>query len=41
MGWTGVMIHGTPHWIPPPWIDPDQTPRRNTIHDPAPDLIGV
>jgi hypothetical protein len=41
MGWTGVMIHGTPHWIPPPWIDPDQTPRRNTIHDPAPDLVGV
>jgi hypothetical protein len=41
MGWTATMIHGTPHWIPPPWIDPDQKPRRNHTHDPAPDPVGV
>jgi hypothetical protein len=23
-----------PHWIPPAWLDPTQTPRRNTMHDP-------
>jgi Domain of unknown function (DUF222) len=22
-----------PHAIPPPWIDPDQTPIRNTMHN--------
>jgi hypothetical protein len=26
------MIDGIPNWIPPPWIDPDRTPRRNTMH---------
>ena len=24
------MINGRPHWIPPTWIDPTQTPRRIT-----------
>ena len=33
-GWTCVMIRGVPHWIPPAWLDPSQTPRRNTMHDP-------
>jgi hypothetical protein len=33
LGWTGHMLNGTPHWTPPHWIDPDQTPRRNRIHD--------
>jgi hypothetical protein len=33
MGWTCTLIHGTPHWIPPKWLDPEQTPRRNTTHD--------
>jgi hypothetical protein len=37
LGWTGHMINGTPHWTPPAWIDPDQTPRRNRVHD----LLGV
>jgi hypothetical protein len=27
------MINGRAHWIPPVWIDPTQTPVRNTIHD--------
>jgi hypothetical protein len=26
------MINGHPHWIPPTWLDPTQTPRRNTAH---------
>ncbi len=29
-GWECQMIDGVPHWIPPAWIDPDRTPRRNT-----------
>ncbi|MGH8860159.1 MAG: HNH endonuclease signature motif containing protein, partial [Jatrophihabitantaceae bacterium] len=33
MGWTNQMIHGRPHWVPPSWIDPDRTPRRNRLHD--------
>jgi hypothetical protein len=33
-GWTCHMINGTPHWTPPPWIDPTQTPRRNHAHNP-------
>ena len=33
-GWRCVMIDGIPHWIPPPWIDPTQTPRRNRAHAP-------
>lgn len=35
MGWVGVMLDGIPHWIPPPWIDRDQAPRRNRMHDRA------
>lgn len=36
LGWRAVMIAGVPHWVPPPWIDPARTPRRNTVHDPQP-----
>jgi hypothetical protein len=32
LGWTCHMINGTPHWTAPRWLDPDQTPRRNTAH---------
>jgi hypothetical protein len=31
-GWAVTMIDGIPNWIPPPWIDSDRTPRRNTMH---------
>ncbi|MBK7623600.1 MAG: DUF222 domain-containing protein [Kineosporiaceae bacterium] len=31
--WTITMINGVPWVIPPPWIDPLQRPRRNTLHD--------
>ncbi len=31
-GWAVTMIDGIPNWIPPPWIDPDRTLRRNTMH---------
>ena len=27
-GWTFRREHGTPYLIPPPWLDPQQTPRR-------------
>jgi len=33
LGWTSIMRNGTPHWIPPGWLDPNQTPQRNTRHD--------
>jgi hypothetical protein len=33
MGWTNRMIDGRPHWIPPSWIDQEQRPRRNDLHD--------
>jgi hypothetical protein len=33
-GWTGEMINGVPHWIPPAWLDPGRKPRRNTSHNP-------
>lgn len=33
--WTARMIDGIPHFIPPPWIDPARTPRRNTLHHPV------
>ncbi|MQA06925.1 MAG: DUF222 domain-containing protein [Streptosporangiales bacterium] len=33
-GWHAVMIDGRPHVIPPRWLDTDQKPRRNHIHDP-------
>ena len=30
-GWTITITDGLPHWTPPPWLDPTQTPRRNTM----------
>ena len=36
--WTIVMTGGRPEFIPPPWIDPTGTPRRNTLHDVEPGL---
>ena len=32
-GWKTVMIHGIPHWQPPPW-HPQQQPQRNYLHHP-------
>ena len=32
-GWACIMLNRIPHYIPPHWLDPDQTPQRNTIHD--------
>ena len=32
-GWACRITDGVPHWIPPAWLDPQQTPRRNTAHD--------
>jgi hypothetical protein len=32
-GWSITMHHGLPWWTPPAWLDPDQTPIRNTMHD--------
>jgi Domain of unknown function (DUF222)/HNH endonuclease len=31
-GWQVHLEHGTPYWIPPPWIDHQRQPRRNTTH---------
>jgi hypothetical protein len=33
MGWRSEMINGYAHWIPPSWVDPEQRPRRNHVHD--------
>ncbi len=33
LGWRNSMINGVPYWIPPKWIDPEQKPQRNTLHD--------
>jgi hypothetical protein len=41
MGWTGKIIDGRPHWTPPAWMDPDQRPRRNTLHDNPHELLTV
>lgn len=43
LGWTCRMSDGVPDWVPPPWIDPEQQPRRNVrVHrldlDPDPDV---
>ncbi len=27
-GWHPTFINKVPHWVPPTWIDPTQTPRR-------------
>ena len=40
MGWTSIMLNDRPHWVPPAWVDPDQKPRRNTMHD-TPELTHV
>jgi hypothetical protein len=41
-GWRVDMINGHPAWTPPPWLDPDQKPRRNTAHHlPDLDLTGA
>ncbi len=37
-GWTCTMTNGQPHWTPPAWIDPQQTPRRNHLHHAEIDL---
>jgi hypothetical protein len=31
-GWQTRIADGIPEFLPPPWIDPDQTPRRNRLH---------
>ena len=30
--WVIRMRDGVPEWLPPPWLDPDQKPLRNTAH---------
>jgi hypothetical protein len=40
-GWLSVFLDGRPHWIPPTWLDPDQTPKRNTMHDTRPPFSAV
>ncbi|HEX2805433.1 MAG TPA: hypothetical protein VHN80_04615, partial [Kineosporiaceae bacterium] len=30
--WTIIMIDAVPWAIPPPWIDPQRRPVRNTTH---------
>jgi hypothetical protein len=27
-----MAADGQPEWLPPPWLDPEQQPRRNTVH---------
>jgi len=34
LGWKCHITNGIPHWTPPPWTDPTQTPRRNHAHQP-------
>lgn len=36
-GWSVRIRGGRPEFVPPPWIDPVQLPRRNHVHD-FPDL---
>ncbi|HEY2299819.1 MAG TPA: DUF222 domain-containing protein [Jatrophihabitans sp.] len=31
-GWLVRIANGVPEWLPPPWIDAQQTPRRNAAH---------
>jgi hypothetical protein len=32
-GWAVRMADDAqPEWLPPPWVDPDQKPVRNTAH---------
>ena len=35
-GWRSTRINGRAAWIPPKWIDPDQKPRYNHLHDTDP-----
>jgi len=35
-GWTSARINGRAAWIPPRWIDAEQKPRYNLLHDPGP-----
>jgi hypothetical protein len=39
LGWQSIMLDGIPHWTPPRWIDPTQTPRRNRMHQPSLELV--
>jgi hypothetical protein len=40
LGWRCTMLDGIPHWTPPTWLDPTQTPRRNHTQHPALELVG-
>jgi len=31
-GWVVRLRGGVPEWLPPTWLDPERTPRRNTAH---------
>jgi hypothetical protein len=31
-GWRCLMLDAVPHWLAPPWLDPEQVPRRNVAH---------
>ena len=32
-GWAVRMADDAmPEWLPPSWLDPEQQPRRNTVH---------
>ncbi len=33
MGWKSIMLNDLPHWVPPAWVDPEQRPQRNRMHD--------
>ena len=35
-GWRSTRIDGRAAWIPPKWIDPEQRPRSNHLHDTEP-----
>jgi hypothetical protein len=35
-GWRSARINGRAAWIPPRWIDPEQRPRYNHLHDTRP-----
>ena len=39
LGWTCHLSDGRPTWTPPPWIDPNQTPRHNHAH--TPELVPI
>lgn len=38
-GWRSTRINGRAAWIPPAWIDPDQRPRYNHLHDTGPPQV--